>query len=323
MPTGKKLYSNLTPIGSVDALAKHLGVATSELLDISNSVDDLWKPGKILKKKNGDKRPTIDAEPPLKLVHEKIKTKILKRVTYPRYLLGGIADQFFSRDYKAHAAIHAGKKYLIEEDVKDFFPNTSSKIVHSIWQRFFDFPPAVAEVLTKITTLNDSLPQGWKTSGYLANLAFWDREEDLVDRLSKRGMTYSRFMDDITVSANFKLRQNEKTFIVSEIYKILFATGYSPKRTKHQILSSAKRMTVTGLIVNTKKPTLSQAEKNKIRAAVKECEVRATSNQASHAYKKMWDSASGRVGKLKRFHPGKAAELRSRLSKVKPILSKP
>lgn len=319
MPIDKKIYSNLTPIASVDALAKHLGVTTSDLLDISDSVDDLWKPGKTLTKKNGDKRPTIDAEPSLKIVHEKIKTKILKKVTYPRYLLGGIADQFYSRDYKTHAAIHAGKKYLIEEDVKDFFPSTSVKLVHSIWQRFFNFPPAVAEILTKLTTLNGSLPQGWKTSGYIANLAFWEREEDLVDQLGKRGMTYSRFMDDITVSANFKLNQNDKTFIVSEIYKILFATGYSPKRTKHQILSSANRMTVTGLIVNTKKPTLSQAEKNRIRAAVKECEVRAISDQTSHAYQKMWNSTSGRVGKLKRFHPGKATELRSRLSKIKPI----
>ena len=291
-----------------------------ELIDISNSVGELWRPGKNLKKKNGDPRPTIDAKEPLKIIHEKIKVRLLKRVVYPRYLLGGISDQDFTRDYVQHALVHSGKKYLIEEDVKDFFPSTSVDVVRSIWQYFFRFHPEVAELLTRLTTLNGSLPQGWKTSGYLANLAFWEKEPQLVELFNKHGISYSRFMDDISVSTKFKLNTVKKTFIVGEIYKMLFSMGYTPKRSKHEIFSASECMKVTGLIVNSKKPTLPKDEKNNIRAAVHACEMHAKNDRVSDVYKKKWNSASGKVGKLKRFNPNNSSmKLRERLAAVKPL----
>ncbi|MCU7926722.1 MAG: reverse transcriptase family protein [Candidatus Thiodiazotropha sp. (ex Dulcina madagascariensis)] len=320
LPIDKKPYSKITPIAHVHSLASYLLVPESELIEVSNSVYVLWKPGKILKKKSGEPRPTFDAKPRLKSIHEKILVRLLKQVHYPQYLLGGVSDKFFKRDYKQHALVHAGKKYLIEEDVKDFFPNTSTDVVRSIWKYLFNFSPEVAEILTRLTTLNGSLPQGWKTSGYLANLAFWEREYLLVEKFHKRGIAYSRFMDDISASAKHKLNTKDKTYIVSETYKMLFSSGYTPKRSKHEISSAAKCMKVTGLIVNTKKPTLPQKEKNNIRAAVRECENHAKHDRTSDVYKKKWNSVSGRVGKLKRFHGGsiKTKKLRERLTAIKP-----
>lgn len=319
LPTDKKPYFKNSPIAHISSLALCLSIPEEELIQIADSVNELWMPGKQLKKKNGDPRITYDAKPPLKKIHEKIKVRLLKQVHYPRYLLGGIADKEFTRDYKQHALVHSGQKYLIEEDVKDFFPSTSVDVVKSIWQHFFQFSPEVAELLTKLTTLDVSLPQGWKTSGYLANLAFWDKEHLLVDALNIQGYVYSRFMDDISVSSSFKLQTKHKTFVVSEIYKMLHSTGYMPKRSKHKIHSSFQCMKVTGLIVNSKKPTLSQEEKNNIRAAVHECQKHSESDRVSYVYKKKWCSVSGRVGKLMRFHPGRAEKLRKIMADIKPI----
>ena len=319
MPSDNKPYFKLKSIATVDSLALHLSIPPEELIRLSNSVDKLWKQGAILKKKNGDPRPTLDAKKPLKDIHEKIKTRLLKHVSYPRYLLGGISDKFYTRDYKKHAQVHSGKKYLIEEDVKDFFPSTSVEVIKSTWQHLFNFPPDVADILTKLTTLNGSLPQGWKTSGYLANLVFWDIEYLLVNEFNKRGIAYSRFMDDISVSTQYKLNKSHKTFIVSSIYKMLFSQGFVPKRNKHEILSASNRMTVTGLNVNSDKPSLSKAEKNKIKAAVHECEILSKNDRSSDAYKNNWNSVSGRVGKLKRFHPRRAVKLREQLTAIKPL----
>ncbi len=321
LPTGKKLYFRNTPIARVSSLALHLSIPQEELIQVADSVKELWMPGKQLKKKNGEPRITFDAKPQLKKIHEKIKERLLKQVEYPRYLLGGIADNKFTRDYKQHAQVHSGQKYLIEEDIKDFFPSTSVDIVRAIWQHFFHFSPEVTEILTKLTTLNGSLPQGWKTSGYLANLAFWDKEYLLVEALNKQGYTYSRFMDDISVSSGFKLQAKHKTFVVSEIYSMLYSTGYMPKRSKHEIHSASECMKVTGLIVNSKKPTLTQEDKNNIRAAVHECQKHSEHDRISHAYKKKWGSVSGRVGKLKQFHPDKAEKFRKILTDIKPVIS--
>ena len=147
MPQGSKPYSKIPPIAHLEALASILSVPKEELIEISVSVGNLWKPGKLLKKKNGDPRPTIDAKEPLKSIHEKIKNRLLKQVFYPEYLLGGISDSMSKRDYARHAKIHSGKTILISEDVADFFPSTSYRKVLSIWKYLFGFTPDVADLL--------------------------------------------------------------------------------------------------------------------------------------------------------------------------------
>ena len=317
-PIDKKLYSRVAPIAHIRSLASCLSVAEEDLVKISSAIYELWRPGMKLKKRNGEIRHTVDATDPLKFIHEKIKNRLLKKVHYPQYLLGGIPNDFFQRDYKRHALIHAGKKYLINEDVKDFFPNTSTAIVKSIWQHFFNFSPDVSTMLANLTTLDNALPQGWKTSSYLANLAFWKREGKLVDDFCMRGIAYSRFMDDISVSTNYKLDTEQKKYIIGAIYAMLFASGYAPRREKHEILSAAKRMHVTNLNVNAKNPTLPKKERDKIRAAVYECEQHAQYDRVSFKYRKRWNSTSGKVGQLKRFHHDEAEKLRERLTEIKP-----
>ena len=317
MPSDKKPCSNIPPIAKVESLASMLPIQKDNLIEISNSIDTLWKPGKLLRKKNGDPRPTLDAKPPLKILHEKIKNRILKKAYYPPYLLGGIADSMTPRDYKRHATIHCGKRILISEDVKNFFPSSSYDVVIGIWKYIFLCTPDMAKLLANITTLNGSLPQGWKTSGYLANLAFWDLEAELVEKLAKRGFAYSRFIDDITISCKFRINESHKTFVISEIYRMLFAKGYAPKRSKHQILASNKKIEVTGLIVNSKRPTLPS--KNEIRAAVHKCEHQAKKDRTSSEYHRLWNSVSGKVGTLTRFHPNKGKTLRNRLRAIKPL----
>jgi len=317
-PIDKKACSNIPPIAKTKSLASILSVSEKELLDVSNNVDNLWRAGKLLHKKNGDPRPTLDAKPRLKNIHEQIKNRILKQAYYPPYLLGGIEDTLSPRDYKRHADMHSGQAIVFNEDVKDFFPSSSCKVVHDIWQHLFHCTPETATLLTTLTTLNGSLPQGWKTSGYLANLVFWDVEPLLVKNLSGHDFFYSRFMDDITVSSKTRISSSHKTIVVKEIYNMLFSKGYTPKRSKHQIITNRERMEVIGLTVNSNKTSLPKDEQNNIRAAVHKCECHAKDDRTSIAYTTLWNSVSGKVGTLTRFHPGKAKKLREKLRAIKP-----
>ncbi|MDH4275342.1 MAG: reverse transcriptase family protein [Gammaproteobacteria bacterium] len=292
--------SNISPIANVKSLASLLGVSVDELLQVAENVSKYWKPGAILTKKDGTQRPTSDAQRPLKHIHARILSRILKKVHYPDYVLGGIADKWYPRDHTRHAALHAGKRVLISEDIKDFFPSATTIVVKKIWQRFFCFAPQIAELLTKLTTHNNALPQGWKTSGYLANLVFWEKESDIVAKLKHRGLAYSRFMDDISISSRRELSAPEKEKIVLCIYEMMFVQGFKPKRKKHRIDGAYKRMEVTGLTVNGRQPSLAKKERDKIRAAVRCCEVQ--EDKQSLTYKKRWNSASGRVARLTRYH---------------------
>lgn len=310
---------NMPPIARMSALASLLSVDKSKLFEIANSIESYYKPGKLMIKKNGDLRKTHDAKGPLKRIHENIKNRILKKVIYPTYILGGIADPINPRTYKTHAVIHSNKKIIITEDIKDFFPSTDTKTVHNIWQYCFHFAPKIASMLTRLTIYKNMLPQGWKTSSYLANLVFFDKEPQLVLRLEKRGYSYSRYMDDITVSSKHLISNHEKKFIISEAYGMLFSKGYQPKRNKHEILTPRSAMKVTGLIVNRKNPTIPKKERHNIQIMVYQLEKRFTNEKKTLQYDKDWKSLSGKVGRVSSFHFHEGKKLRERMKKIKPV----
>ncbi|MES9956982.1 MAG: reverse transcriptase family protein [Sedimenticola sp.] len=317
-PENNKAYSKVGPIAHIEALASILSTTPSELIELSENVPSLRKPGKVLRKKDGTPRPTHDARAPLKIIHGRINNRLLKQVEYPRYILGGISDRLSPRDYSRHAALHARKKILISEDIQDFYPSTTTKVVLNIWQRFFNFHPDAAGLLTSLTTYEGALPQGWKTSGYLANLALWDREPDFVSKLQRQGLAYSRFMDDVSVSASFPLSKTQQTKIISGIYGMLGSRQFKPKRTKHKISTGRNRMEVTGLNVNAAKPSMPKKRRDQIRAQVYQCEQLFKRDARSPEYLAQWRKASGNVGTMKRFNPGEAKNLRTRLTAVKP-----
>lgn len=317
-PESNRACSKVGPIARTEALASILSTTPAELIALAENVPSLWKPGKVLKKKDGKPRHTHDARKALKVMHERIKNRLLKQVDYPRYLLGGISDRLTPRDYYRHAALHAKKKILISEDIQDFFPSTTAEVVRDIWQRFFNFHPDVAELLTRLTTHEGVLPQGWKTSGYLANLALWRREPDFVAQLHRQGFAYSRFMDDVTVSAPWPPGKTQLTNIISGIYGMLGSRQYKPKRTKHKIVTGRNRMEVTGLNVNAAKPSMPKKRRDQIRAQVYQCEQFFKRDARSLEYRAQWRKASGHVGTMKRFNPSEAKNLRTRLTAVKP-----
>lgn len=59
--------------------------------------------------------------------------------------------------------------------------------------------------------------QGASTSGYIANLVFWDVEPRIVKDLLGRGFQYSRFADDITISCSREPSSDELSGIVSTV----------------------------------------------------------------------------------------------------------
>lgn len=312
-----KPFSRVTEISKVESLAAELEISKSDLIYISNNIEKFYKPGKLLHKKNGEPRPTHDAKPRLKRIHELIKNKLLKRAYYPRYMQGGIADSVNPRNCSTHAAIHSGKVILISEDIADFYPSTTTKVVHSIWQGFFKFPPVIAELLTKLTTYQGYLPQGWKTSGYLANLAFWKHEALLVQNLQSKGYSYSRYMDDISVSSSSQIPTKEKTEIVKSIYRMLLQSSFRPKRTKHEIKSASGQMTVTGLLVNAGQPGLPKSERRLIRASLHRLSERALTERKTDEYQKSWRSLSGKIARLRKYHPAEGDALRQKLNLIK------
>lgn len=309
-------FYSLKPIHSLSALALALGVAETTLSTVAKDAASRYRLAKPIQKPDGSIRRPFDALEPLKGIHRRIKDRILSRVSFPYYLTGSLKGQ----DYRKNAALHAGARISICEDIEGFFPATSSDVVHDVWRHFFGFGEEVADVLTTLTTKDGSLPQGAITSSYLANLAFWRLEPELHDRMQEAGIQYSRYVDDITASAKRFLNSTEQRDLIAAIYGMLRKQGYRAKRRKHDIFTSGGRMFTTKLMTN-RRPALALKERAQIRAAVFQLERRVAAGEAGATVRAELASVTGRVAKLKAFHGARGRALMERVGRMRAQLS--
>lgn len=304
-------------IGRVSTLARMFKVDENELLCIAERAASFYRPGKRVPKKDGSYRETIKAIPPLVGIQARIMAQILREVKYPTYLQGSIRDRDNPRDYVRNASIHVRAKTLISEDIKKFFPNTSFDVVYDIWRGFFGYSDEVSECLSMLTTMNGELPQGTKTSSYIANLVFWRDEPAVAHWFNRRGIRYSRLTDDICVSSKRRLNKREISESISKIYGMLKKKGYHLNRKKHHIYNSGQRMVVNNLVVN-RKASLPREDKSKARSAVHEIEKFPTSERSGDSFLHAFHSSSGKVSKVRRLHGREGKALRERLNRNKP-----
>jgi hypothetical protein len=306
------------PIGSIKTLAEVLQTTPENLQYFASNVEKYIKPNPPKTKPNGKIRQTYRVEDPLQSIHVRMKKQLFYNVFYPDYLQGGIKDKDNPKDYISSATYHAGRKYVNCEDISDFFPSILEDLVLKMWQYFFCFPPDVAKLLTKLTTYNGFIPQGAVTSSYIANLIFWDKEPEIEDNLRRKGIYYSRYVDDITISTNKNLSKKEINGITSSIYGMLFSANVKPNRQKREVYSRGKQISIHNLNADRKKPTMSKKNRNKVRAAVFQCEILARESNNSDEYVKLYNSVRGKVASMKRLHPILAKKLLLRLDKIKP-----
>ena len=294
------------PIHSLKALSLALGEPIELLQSLVKRSSNLYRHVPQTKK-DGSVRDTYDAYEPLKAIQRKIVDRFLVRVRYPDYLHGGIKDPNVRRSIYSNARIHGKAKTILLQDIKDFFPSIGVQHVQQIFSGLFGFSDEVALILALLTTRHGVVPQGASTSGYLANLVFWDTEPALVARLHERGLKYSRFADDITISAMTTLERSALTGLVAAVTDMLAKKGCQQKRSKLHIRKRGQTLmakagyeplTVTGLSVFNEVPSLPKAERKAIRAAVRQAEDQAAQGASWAELEPTFRSLMGRVGRL-------------------------
>jgi hypothetical protein len=290
-----------------------LRCSIAELDRVEQWAESLYRVAKRERKSDGKMRVCYDAKPPLKSMQGRIKCMILRHVKFPAYLMGGISDLDRPRDYVRNAAIHAGARVLVNEDITEFFPSTSAAIVYDIWRYFFRFPDEVARTLTALTTKDGGLPQGAKTSSYLANLVFWSTEPAAARTLRQMGFQYSRYVDDISISSQIDRSPRDLGRAISVVAFMVRRRGLHLKRRKHRIMRAGQRMEVTGLVVNEHSASLGPKKAANIRAVVHQSEALAKVSPRPPEFERVKRRAVSLVGQLNRLHPGKARTLRERL----------
>ena len=298
------------PFGCLSNLARRLNSTVADMDQLIAKVPSSYLKNPIPKKGGGVRDP-FSVVAPLKSIQDRIKCLILKQAEYPYYLMGGLPK----RDHVRNAQIHAGARVMLNEDVAAFYPSISATMVFDIWRNFFHFPSDVSRVLTGLTTFQGQLPQGAKTSSYLANLIFCQTEPRLVQKLSSMDFIYTRFVDDITISSTSDKSPQQIGSAIGAVASMLTRFGMKFKRKKHKIVRAGQRMEVTGLVVGKKKVGLLKKRRSDIRALVHHCKTEGLDPNSPDS--KTLRKASSLVGQYSRFHPGQGQVLKSGLTQLK------
>ena len=169
-------------------------------------------------------------------------------------------------DISKSAKIHCGKKWVLKLDIQDFYGSVPygyiEQVVKNTCKRIKN---ADVNYYLMITTLNYKLPTGAPTSAHIANACF-----SLVDRRIREYcralcVDYSRYMDDMTFSADNKFLLN---MVEEFVQKTLTDFGYKLNVQKSKYISGNKQQNVLGLVVNNKTTRLPKDFRRKLRAMI-------------------------------------------------------
>ena len=147
---------------------------------------------------------------------------------------------------KSNASFHEKKNYILNLDIENFFGSITKKALANLLLNN-GYSVELTLVLIDLCTLDNVLPQGAPTSPTLSNALLFNFDEQIEAFSNDRGVTYTRYADDITLSSDNKeiLKQVEV-----QIAKSLQPYQLQLKSEKTRMTHISQRQIVTGLVVN-------------------------------------------------------------------------
>lgn len=154
----------------------------------------------------------------------------------------------------SNAKIHRNKRFVLNLDLKDFFPSFHFGRVMGYFEKNenFKLDRNMAATIAQLTCYNGSLPQGAPTSPIIANLICQILDFKLLNIAKKYKLDYTRYADDLTFSTNDKHFLEEKDRFLKEIDIVISKSGFKINNEKTRLQYKDSKQMVTGLVVNKK-----------------------------------------------------------------------
>lgn len=268
---GKKLsgLTRLKKAQSLDDLASILGYKPNSLAFIIYKIPEASKYSEFeIPKRGGGSRKIKAPEPRLRLLQRRLANflylclaDIDKAGTPRRPLSHGFAR---SLSIVTNAAEHKKKRYVLNLDLKDFFPSINFGRVRGmlIKDKRFELHPKVATIIAQIACHDHTLPQGSPCSPVLSNIVGHLLDIRLVRLAREHKCTYSRYADDITFSTNQlnfpsplaapSSSGNGAWSLGPDLAAVITKAGFMVNDAKTRMQVRGSRQVATGLLVNEK-----------------------------------------------------------------------
>ena len=146
----------------------------------------------------------------LKLILKDLKEILFEMFDCPEYnkcWLGG-------NNY-INAQAHAGQHAYVTTDISSFFTNSKTCYVRKFFKNKLNISGEALEILVQMCTYRDHIPTGAPTSSILAFLSHKDLFDEIAAYMEERDITFTLYVDDITLSAKHGITKEEIKFIKS------------------------------------------------------------------------------------------------------------
>ena len=206
----------------------------------------------------------------IKILQQKLN-QVLQSVYRPKQSVHGFA---LGKSVKSNADQHVGRRWVLNLDLKDFFPSINFGRVRGMFMgKPYMLPEKVATVLAHLCCYQRSLPQGAPTSPIVSNMICAQMDSQLQQLARRNRSTYTRYADDMTFSTT-RPRFPPELAVPNELNQIQIGdslreiikdNGFLINENKVWLRGQHQRQEVTGVTVN-KFSNLPRKYTNQIRA---------------------------------------------------------
>ena len=118
-----------------------------------------------------------------------------------------------------NAQSHAGQHAYVTTDISSFFTNSKACYVRKFFKEKLKISGEALDILVHMCTYRGYIPTGASTSSILAFLSHKDLFDEIAQHMDKKGITFTLYVDDITLSAKHGITGKEIKFIKSVLKK--------------------------------------------------------------------------------------------------------
>ncbi len=140
-----------------------------------------------------------------------------------------------------NAQAHAGQHAFVTTDISSFFTNSKTCYVRKFFKDKLNISGEALDILVQMCTYRGHIPTGAPTSSILAFLSHKELFDEIAEYMNKRDITFTLYVDDITLSAKHGITREEIKFIKSVLKR--HKLEIKPEKTKFY---SFKKAMITG-----------------------------------------------------------------------------
>ena len=250
-------YHGLPIIDSVVDFSEKTHLSMYSIYQLTKNSNQYYKCFEI-PKKGGGNRMISQPSRKLKGLQAWLLVHILNPLSVSKTCKGFEKKASIVDNVKPHIDAHA----VLRMDIKDFFGSINRKQVFNVF-RAVGYNDMAANLFTNLCVYQDSLPQGSPCSPKLANLVSWRLDVRIQGYVGRRGITYTRYADDLTFSG-----PNPETVskIKWRIEDIVNDEGFEINSKKTHMSGASRAKVVTGLVLSEGSYGIGARKYKKLRA---------------------------------------------------------